>query len=243
MIKLENISKSYGDVKALNGFSHSFSKERTTVIIGPSGCGKSTLIRLITGLAKPDKGLVNIDGNIVAESNIENIRTRLGYVIQEGGLFPHLSVKENVTITADYLSWESEDINNRYSYLLQLTKLNEKYTDKYPQELSGGERQRVSLMRSLMLDPDLLLLDEPLGALDPLIRFDLQKDLKKIFGELHKTVLIVTHDLSEAIYFADEIILMNEGRIEQRGTSVELLESPANSFVNSFVRAQRQQFK
>ncbi len=241
MIKLENISKNYGDVKALNKFSHNFSKEKTTVIIGPSGCGKSTLIRLVTGLVKPDEGSVMIEEKKLTLQDIEHLRRSMGYVIQEGGLFPHLTVKENVTIAADFLNWESKDINVRYTYLLHLSKLDEAYSKKYPHELSGGERQRVSLMRSLMLDPDLLLLDEPLGALDPLIRFDLQKDLKQIFSQLSKTVLIVTHDLSEAIYFADEVILMNEGRIEQTGTVSELIDSPASSFVNSFIKAQRPQ--
>jgi osmoprotectant transport system ATP-binding protein len=235
--------KCYGKIRALNGMSHSFARNRTTVIIGPSGCGKSTLIRLITGLTKQDNGEITIDGNNLASADLGHLRTRMGYVIQEGGLFPHLSVKDNVTITADYLKWNSEKKEERYKYLTRLTKLHDEYSHKYPHELSGGQRQRVSLMRALMLDPDLLLFDEPLGALDPLIRFDLQRDLKQIFAELQKTVLIVTHDLSEALYFADEIVLMNEGSIEQTGSSSDLIDNPSNKFVKRFVTAQRNHIK
>jgi osmoprotectant transport system ATP-binding protein len=144
-----------------------------------------------------------------------------------------------VTIAADSLKWSENDVEEKYASLLQLTKLSNEYSNKYPHELSGGQRQRVSLMRSLMLDPSLLLMDEPLGALDPLIRFDLQKDLKQIFTTLRKTVLMVTHDLSEALYFADEIILMNNGSIEQVGSPADLIDNPANSFVKRFIAAQR----
>jgi osmoprotectant transport system ATP-binding protein len=239
LINLKNITKHYGEIKAINRLSHSFKRGQTTVIIGPSGCGKSTLIKLMTGLIKPDSGEITINSSNLAASNLSDYRTKLGYVIQEGGLFPHLNVRNNVTISADYLNWNSEDIKERYMHLVHLTKLSDEYSIKYPHELSGGQRQRVSLMRALMLDPDLLLLDEPLGALDPLIRFDLQKDLKQIFTELRKTVLIVTHDLSEALYFADEIILMNDGSIEQTGARSDLIDHPANSFVKRFVTAQR----
>lgn len=239
MIETKNISKSYGALTALSEFSHDFKNGKITVIIGPSGCGKSTLIRLITGLTKPDSGIIKIEGAKISDSNINSLRLNMGYVIQEGGLFPHLNVRDNVTLGAQYQNWSSTKTRERYNYLLQLTKLTDDNTGKYPQELSGGQRQRVSLMRALMLDPAILVFDEPLGALDPLIRFDLQKDLKHIFTSLQKTVLLVTHDLNEALYFADEIILMNNGSIEQVGSPADLTENPKNSFVKKFVAAQR----
>lgn len=239
LINLANISKFYGKISALTNFSHNFTREKTSVIIGPSGCGKSTLIRLITGLTKPDNGNITINAQQLPEADITELRLGMGYVIQEGGLFPHLDVKNNVTIAANSLKWNIDDVEKRYASLLQLTKLSNDFSDKYPHELSGGQRQRVSLMRSLMLDPDLLLMDEPLGALDPLIRFDLQKDLKQIFTTLKKTVIMVTHDLAEALYFADEIILMNNGIIEQVGSPADLIDNPANSFVKRFIAAQR----
>ena len=239
LINLENISKYYGEIVALTNFSHNFTKEKTSVIIGPSGCGKSTLIRLITGLTQPDKGNISIKSQKLTEADMTQLRLGMGYVIQEGGLFPHLDVKNNITIAANSIKWNSDDVDKRYSSLLHLTKLSNDFSDKYPHELSGGQRQRVSLMRSLMLDPGILLMDEPLGALDPLIRFDLQKDLKQIFTTLKKTVIMVTHDLTEALYFADEIILMNNGIIEQVGSPAELIDKPANSFVKRFIAAQR----
>lgn len=243
MINLENISKYYGEIKALTNFNHNFTREKTSVIIGPSGCGKSTLIRLITRLTQPDNGKITINGQNLRDAEINQLRLGMGYVIQEGGLFPHLDVKNNVTIAANSLMWNRDDVEERYAWLLQLTKLANDYSDKYPHELSGGQRQRVSLMRSLMLDPGILLMDEPLGALDPLIRFDLQKDLKQIFTTLGKTVLMVTHDLSEALYFADEIILINNGSIEQVGSPADLIDNPANSFVKRFIAAQRNLIK
>ena len=163
----------------------------------------------------------------------------MGYVIQEGGLFPHLTAQQNVTLVARYLNWSSDKIDHRLSQLASLVQLNPDSLSRYPAELSGGQRQRVSLMRALMLDPDVLLLDEPLGSLDPMIRFDLQNDLRKIFQQLHTTVVLVTHDLSEAAFFADHIVLLKDGKIVQRGSLRDLIDAPADPFVESFIRAQR----
>lgn len=238
-IKLERISKSFNSICALEDFTYSFPRGTTTVLIGPSGCGKSTLIRLIVGLIKPDRGNLNIDDSVLTLSDLPEIRKQIGYVIQEGGLFPHLSVFDNISIMAKHIGWEKDKISNRVNELLVLTKFPADRLNRYPAELSGGQKQRVSLMRALMLDPRFLLLDEPLGALDPLIRFDLQEDLKEIFSKLNKTVLLVTHDLNEAVFFADEIILMNEGRIVQTGVITEFIDSPAEPFVTKFINAQR----
>jgi osmoprotectant transport system ATP-binding protein len=239
LVKLQDVSKRYGDAIALHPTNLSVESGKTTVLIGPSGCGKSTLLRLMIRLIEPDSGLVELDGKPVTPDNINILRRRIGYVIQEGGLFPHLTARANVLLMARHIGKSQEEAQNRLLELSELTRFSENLLSRYPVELSGGQRQRVSLMRALMLSPELLLLDEPLGALDPLVRAALQKDLKEIFTRLGQTVLFVTHDLAEAIYFADQIVLMNEGRIVQRGPSSDLRERPADPFVSEFINAQR----
>jgi len=239
LVKLANVSKRYGDAVALYPTELSIESGKTTVLIGPSGCGKSTLLRLVICLIQPDSGLIDFDGERVTHDNVNALRRRIGYVIQEGGLFPHLTARANVLLMARHIGKPEEETGNRLLELCELTRFSQNLLSRYPVELSGGQRQRVSLMRALMLSPELLLLDEPLGALDPLVRASLQKDLKEIFARLGQTVVFVTHDLAEAIYFADEIVLMNEGRIVQKGTSIDLRERPAEPFVSEFINAQR----
>jgi len=239
LVKLEDVSKCYGDAIALYPTSLSVQSGKTTVLIGPSGCGKSTLLRLIIRLIAPDSGSIELDSKRVTPENINALRRRIGYVIQEGGLFPHLTARANVLLMARHIGKSQQETENRLLELSELTRFSGNLLSRYPVELSGGQRQRVSLMRALMLSPELLLLDEPLGALDPLVRASLQKDLKEIFTQLGQTVLFVTHDLAEAIYFADEIVLMNEGRIIQRGTIGDLREKPADPFVSEFINALR----
>lgn len=240
LVKLEGVSKGYGDAIALHPTNLSVESGKTTVLIGPSGCGKSTLLRIIIRLIEPDSGSIELDGKPVTADNMTFLRRRIGYVIQEGGLFPHLTARSNVLLMARHIGKSQEEMQNRLLELSDLTRFSEKLLRRYPLELSGGQRQRVSLMRALMLSPELLLLDEPLGALDPLVRAALQKDLKGIFARLGQTVLFVTHDLAEATYFADEIVLMNEGRIVQQGTITDLRERPADPFVSEFINAQRE---
>src|SRR5438045_9474964 len=167
------------------------------------------------------------------------IRRRLGYVIQDGGLFPHLTARRNLALQSTLFGKNRDEIEKRIAELCALTKFPSNGLDRYPLELSGGQRQRVSLMRALMLSPELLLLDEPLGALDPLVRAALQKDLKEIFARLRQTTLLVTHDLAEAAYLGDEIVLVNEGRIVKQGSLADLREKTASSFVSEFINAQR----
>ena len=242
MIKLEKITKSFGSTVALRQITFTAASGGTTILIGPSGCGKSTLIRLIVGLIHPDSGKIIIENTEITRNNIGLIRRKMGYVIQEGGLFPHLTASKNISLMADYLGWERIKTIKRIKDLSDLTKFPEKALTRFPAELSGGQRQRVSLMRALMLDPEILLLDEPLGALDPMIRFDLQTDLKSIFQKLKKTVIMVTHDLSEANFFGDHIILMRNGRIIQQGLLLDFQKEPAEDFVLKFVQAQRSSF-
>src|SRR6187399_2124923 len=239
LVKLEDVSKRYGDPIALHPTNLSIESGKTTVLIGPSGCGKSTLLRLVIRLIEPDSGSIEFDGKPVTPDNINILRRRIGYVIQEGGLFPHLTARANVLLMARHIGKSKDETHKRLLELSELTRFSENLLPRYPVELSGGQRQRVSLMRALMLSPELLLLDEPLGALDPLVRSALQRDLKEIFGRLKQTAILVTHDMGEAAYLADEIVLMKEGRIVQRGTAADLRDRPANEFVSEFISAQR----
>jgi len=239
LIKFSNISKYYGKTTALDTVDLDIEGGLTTVLIGQSGCGKSTILRLITGLIKPDTGSVEVSGEKLGPENLKQTRWNMGYVIQEGGLFPHMTAEGNVSIMASYLGWSKEKIRTRIHELCDLTKFPVEALSRYPFQVSGGQSQRVSLMRALMLDPDILLLDEPLGALDPLIRSELQTDLKAIFSELKKTVLIVTHDVGEAGYFGDKIVFLRDGKVIQKGTINDLLERPADKFVTKFINAQR----
>jgi osmoprotectant transport system ATP-binding protein len=239
MLEFKNISKDYGGVQAVKAVDLVVRSNRTTVLIGPSGCGKSTLLRMAVGLIRPDAGTIRFDGGEIAAGNIRAIRRRIGYVIQQGGLFPHCTARKNITLLARHVGWTGERIDARLKTLSDLTHFPETGLDRYPAQLSGGQCQRVGLMRALMLDPDLLLLDEPFGALDPMIRRTLQEELREIFKTLKKTVLMVTHDLEEAGYFGDEIVLMRQGSIVQQGTLRDLHEAPAEEFVKRFVAAQR----
>ncbi len=241
MLSLENVSKTYGRTLALAPLDLHLAVGETTVVIGPSGCGKSTLMGLMIGLIRPDQGCVRFGDTELTTKTAPEIRHRTGYVIQDGGLFPHMDARNNIILMARQLGWEPSHIDQRLNELIELTHFPSPALARYPVELSGGQRQRVSLMRALMLDPELLLLDEPLGALDPMIRFDLQNDLSAIFEALGKTVVLVTHDIGEAGFFADTIALMRDGHIIQKGTLDDLVGAPADPFVTRFIRAQRTQ--
>jgi osmoprotectant transport system ATP-binding protein len=237
MVELEALEKRYGLAHALGPIDLVLDRG-TTALIGPSGCGKSTLLRLIMGLIRADGGRVRFDGVPLDDTTITDVRRRIGYVIQDGGLFPHLTAEDNVALLARHLGWAAAKIRARVDELAGLVQLSNEALQRHPQHLSGGQRQRVSLMRALMLDPNVVLLDEPLGALDPMIRAELQADLKAIFSRLGKTVILVTHDLGEAGYLADRIVLLRDGKIVQAGTIDALYRAPADPFVTRFVRAQ-----
>jgi osmoprotectant transport system ATP-binding protein len=239
VITLADVSKRYDGKLALAPTTLTVAAEQCLALIGPSGCGKSTLLRLVVGLIEPDTGQIAIGGTPMTRATARELRLRLGYVIQDGGLFPHLTAAQNVTLMAHHLRWDTARVQNRLSELAELTQLPLKWLERYPVQLSGGQRQRIGLMRALMLDPEVLLMDEPLGALDPIIRSQLQVDLKRIFQRLKKTVLLVTHDMGEAAYLGDEIALMRDGRVLQRGSVRDLLDRPADPFVVEFIRAQR----
>jgi osmoprotectant transport system ATP-binding protein len=239
MISVDNLSQSYGRVAALAPTTLAFAPGRTTVIIGPSGCGKTTLLRLVLGLIPAATGRVTVNDVTLGPDNADELRHAVGYVVQEGGLFPHLTAGQNVTLMARFLGWPMDRVESRCRELADLARIPVETLERHPKDLSGGQRQRVAVMRALMLDPPVLLMDEPLGALDPMTRHALQTDLKEIFARLGKTVVLVTHDMHEAAHFAHEIVLMREGRVVQRGTLEDLLARPAEPFVTEFIRAQR----
>jgi osmoprotectant transport system ATP-binding protein len=244
LFELASVAVRYGDVAALAPTSLTIGEGETLVLLGPSGSGKSTLLRTLAGLT-PFTGDLRFEGAPV--SDWQAVRRRLGYVIQDGGLFPHLTARGNVTLMARELgqghAWPAERIAARVDELAALVALDASQLDRFPAELSGGQRQRVAMMRALMLDPAVLLLDEPLSALDPITRLRLAGELREIFAELGKTVVMVTHSLGEARFFArnrdtSRAVLMREGLIVQQGPIEELASSPADGFVAEFLAAE-----
>jgi osmoprotectant transport system ATP-binding protein len=245
VIELDDVTKTYDDTTAIDSLDLRVESGMTSVLIGPSGCGKSTTLRSIIGLIEPDSGSIQFDGEKLDPSDRErllSVRRRMGYVIQGGGLFPHLTARRNALLLADEVGWKEDRKQRRMEDLAEMTRFPLDGLDRYPAQLSGGQKQRVSLMRALMLEPDVLLMDEPLGALDPMIRADLRKELDEIFERLENTVLMVTHNLNEAVHFADEIVLMQDGAIVQTGMIEDFLESPSEPFVEDFVRAQESEW-
>jgi len=238
MVTLEGVEKRFGARQVLAPTTLTVTARTSLALLGPSGCGKSTLLRLILGLLAPDAGRLTVAGVPVTPATATSVRRRIGYVIQDGGLFPHLTAKDNVALLARHLGWRPGRVAERLDELAVLVRLEPAMLERYPAELSGGERQRVGLMRALMLDPPLLLLDEPMGALDPMVRARLQQDLKRIFAELEKTVIFVTHSLEEAAFLGDEVVLMRDGRVVQRGTMRDL-ETASDPFTREFVEVQR----
>lgn len=238
-IELDGVVKRFAEATALDTPRLAVGPRTTLAVVGPSGCGKSTLLRLVVGLLSPDQGTVRVAGTVMGPRTRPGLLARIGYVIQEGGLFPHLTARDNVTLAAEDRGWPRDRRESRLAELLELTQMPRELLERYPAELSGGQRQRVALMRALMLNPEVILLDEPLAALDPMIRADLQRDLRAVFERLGKTVLFVTHDVGEAAAIGDEIALMRAGRVLQRGTFRDLIDRPADPFVTAFLTAQR----
>ncbi|HEX8059031.1 MAG TPA: ATP-binding cassette domain-containing protein [Novosphingobium sp.] len=235
MFELRDLAVSYGGTPALAPTSLSITAGETLVLLGPSGSGKSTLLRSLAGLT-PFTGALLFESAPVTDWRA--VRRRLGYVIQDGGLFPHLTARGNVTLMARELGWPVERIAARVEELAELVALDASQLNRFPAELSGGQRQRVAMMRALMLDPAVLLLDEPLSALDPITRVRLAGELRDIFARLGKTVVIVTHSLGEARFFGGQAILMRGGEIVQQGPIADLAEKPADPFVSEFLAAE-----
>ncbi len=240
MIEIKNLTKRYNGFTAVENLSLTIGKGELCAMIGPSGCGKSTTLKVLNRLEEPTEGSVCIDGVDIMDTDPVMLRRGIGYVIQNTGLFPHMTAGENIATVPQLLKWDKAEINERVENLLNLVGLDTaEYRDKYPSELSGGEAQRVGVARALAADPEVLLMDEPFGALDPITRSELQNSLVKIQNELKKTIVFVTHDIDEAILLADKIVLMKEGHIVQSGRPEELLEQPVNNFVRDFVGSDR----
>ncbi len=239
MLTLQNINKSFEGRPVLTDVNLSVPQGATHALIGSSGSGKTTLLRITLGLIPFDKGYVKINDQALLSFTPIQWADRIGYVPQEGGLFPHISGFENVSLIAKLRGWNRQKIAARVEELRKLVDLDAGILQHFPFELSGGQRQRVAIMRAAMMDPEVMLLDEPMAALDPLIRRSLQQELKSIFQRLGKTVLLVTHDLGEAVYLAENLTLLHDGKILQSGTYRELLLHPADPFVTSFINAQR----
>lgn len=239
MLELVGVSKRYDETWVVRNVSLAFETGQCHVLLGPSGCGKSTILRMIVGLISADEGAIAFAGEKITQATLAHLRLKMGYVIQMDALFPHFTAEQNATIVAKKLKWPKAKVASRLRELCEITHFPARLLSQYPVQLSGGEKQRVSLIRALMLNPEILFLDEPLGALDPLTRASLQTQLRDLFHFLKKTVVLVTHDIAEASYFGDSITLMREGQVVQTGPMRELIEHPADPFVSEFLTAQR----
>ena len=243
MITLKNVQKQYDDgFKALKDINITCEDGEITVLIGPSGCGKTTTLRLLNRLINPTEGSVLIDNQDISEINPVKLRRSIGYVIQHIGLFPHMTIADNIAVVPKLLKWDKERIEKRVDELLNLVGLDpDTYRSRYPSELSGGQQQRIGVARALAAEPSIILMDEPFSALDPISREQLQDELVRLQKEIKKSIVFVTHDMDEALKIADKIILMKDGEVVQQGKPEELLRYPANDFVRNFIGQKRMQ--
>ena len=241
MIRFENITKVFPDgTKALRGVSLTIPKEQLVVIIGPSGCGKTTLLKLINRLETPTSGEIYVGDKAISTIDPVELRKTIGYVIQRIGLFPHMTIEKNAALVPNLKGWTKEKTTIRIYELMKMVGLEpEQFLRKYPLELSGGQQQRIGVVRALAANPDIILMDEPFSALDPISREQLQNEIKYLQEKIKKSIVFVTHDIDEALKIADIIVVMKDGVIEQMGTPTELIENPINDFVENFIGLER----
>ena len=236
MITFDHTCKSYDGTPAITDLNLHIAQGELVVLLGPSGSGKSTALKMINRMVDHDGGRILLNGEEIYSFNVQDLRRRMGYAIQSVGLFPHWTVARNIATVPTLLGWDAARVQARVTELLQLLDLApEQYASRYPHQLSGGQQQRVGVARALAADPDVLLMDEPFGALDPVTRATLQLELKRIHRATGKTIVLVTHDIDEALLLATRIVLLNQGRIAQVGTPLELLQQPASDFVADFM--------
>lgn len=240
MVLLENIKKFYNKTSVIKNLNLEIEKGKFVVLIGPSGCGKTTTLKMINRLIEPTSGSIFIEGEDITKANPVLLRRKIGYVIQQVGLFPTMTIAQNIEVVPKLLKWPAEKRRKRTAELLELVGMNPgEYMNRYPAELSGGQQQRIGVLRALAVEPPLILMDEPFGALDPITREALQEEVKKIQSKLNKTVVFVTHDMDEALKLADVIVLMKNGEILQAASPEELLTNPADDFVAEFIGKHR----
>ena len=237
IITFTKVSKQYGDTAVLSEIDLEIPNQRTTVIVGQSGSGKTTLLRMVNGLIKPDSGRLEVFGDLVPEENIENFRRKIGYAVQGAGLFPHVSVKENIVLIARLVGWSSQDLDERFEMLMRQMELPLELSDRIPNELSGGQQQRVGLCRALMLKPKLLLLDEPFSAVDPLTRLELYEVVEKLISNEAVSIVMVSHDLGEAKRLGDRMVVLQNGIILQNDLISNVIGNPATPYVERLVQS------
>ncbi|MFU1769218.1 ABC transporter ATP-binding protein [Mammaliicoccus sciuri] len=236
MIKFEAVSKIYGDKKAVDNVSFNINEGEFFVLIGPSGCGKTTTLKMINRLILLSEGFIYFNNKPISDYDVAEMRWDIGYVLQQIALFPHMTIKENIAQVPEMKKWKKKDIANRVDELLTMVGLDpETYRDRYPSELSGGQQQRIGVIRALASDPPVVLMDEPFSALDPISRKNLQDDLLELQSQIKKTIVFVTHDIEEAMKMGDRICLLNQGHVEQIGTTEDFIHRPKNDFVKSFI--------
>lgn len=240
MIEFKNIYKSFKDKHVLEDVSFSINKGEFVCIIGPSGCGKTTALKMINRLIKPTQGTILVDGKDISQEDEIDLRRNIGYVIQQTGLFPHMTVKENIELIPKLKNKKDPNLANKVIELLEMVGLDPQgYMNLYPTQMSGGQQQRVGVARAFASDPEIILMDEPFSALDPITREQLQDELLTLQDKLHKTIIFVTHDMAEAIKMADRICIMCDGKIQQYDTPEQILKHPVNDFVHNFVGKKR----
>jgi osmoprotectant transport system ATP-binding protein len=235
MIELDHVSKRYGARDSVSDVSFAVEKGAFCAMVGPSGSGKSTTLRMINRLIEPSAGSIRINGEDIAALPVEALRRRIGYAIQSVGLFPHWSIADNIATVPRLLKWPEERVQRRVDELLSMLQLDPATRTKFPHQLSGGQQQRIGVARALAADPEVLLMDEPFGALDPITRETLRVELSRIHRSTGKTILFVTHDIDEALQLADTIALLRDGKLVQYGSPIELLTRPADDFVRDFM--------
>ena len=235
-VDLTHISKTYGGDRVLKDVSLSLPENQVTALVGESGSGKSTLLQIINGLVRPDSGEIRLGGKLLDYDNLPEIRRNMGYAVQGAGLFPHLTIEQNVTLVASLNGWSQEQQDERYQYLISLLELTDEFSNRYPHSLSGGQQQRVSLCRAMMLNPSLMLLDEPFSALDPITRMTIHEEFARLSEVEPRTIMLVTHDMSEAIKLAKYIVILRHGEIVQQGEAEQVQSSPKDDYVQKLLK-------
>jgi len=234
-VTFKNVSKNYGDFTVLDNVDLNIIENETTAMVGESGSGKTTLLQIVNGLVRPTAGNVEIFGDQIDYDDLPSLRKKMGYAVQGAGLFPHMTVFENITVMAKLSGWSDEEINQRANFVIELVDLMKNLLERFPHNLSGGQQQRVSLCRAMMLNPPLLLLDEPFSALDPITKSYIHAEFEKLQKAEARTILLVTHDMEEAVKLAENIVVIQNGKIIQHGKTADIINAPKNSYVEELL--------